>query len=108
MRASRSTRAAARAAVSTSSRCARRFGCSGICPWTGCRQAQSGNCSKLSAAGAHSSSVAVTVTRLIEQHFGQSGAWSLGLEEEIMILDAETYALAPRVKALVDWAEGRS
>lgn len=34
--------------------------------------------------------------------------WSLGLEEEILILDAETYALAPEVKALVDWAEGRS
>jgi glutamate---cysteine ligase / carboxylate-amine ligase len=45
---------------------------------------------------------------LIEQHFGESGAWSLGLEEEIMILDAETYALVPRVTALVEWAEGRS
>jgi len=45
---------------------------------------------------------------LIEQHFGESGAWSLGLEEEIMILDAATYALTPRVTALVEWAEGRS
>jgi carboxylate-amine ligase len=45
---------------------------------------------------------------LIEQHFGESGAWSLGLEEELMILDSETFALTPQVAALVEWAEGRS
>jgi glutamate---cysteine ligase / carboxylate-amine ligase len=44
---------------------------------------------------------------LIEQHFGESAPWSLGLEEEAMILDAETYALSPGVEALVEWAEGR-
>jgi glutamate---cysteine ligase / carboxylate-amine ligase len=44
---------------------------------------------------------------LIEQHFGESEAWSLGLEEEIMILDAETHGLSPGVKSLVEWAEGR-
>jgi glutamate---cysteine ligase / carboxylate-amine ligase len=44
---------------------------------------------------------------LIEQHFGESTPWSLGLEEEVMILDGETLALAPGVEPLVSWAEGR-
>ena len=43
---------------------------------------------------------------MIEQAFGQSSAWSLGVEEEVMILDAETLALAPGVESLVAWAEG--
>ncbi|MDQ2911004.1 MAG: YbdK family carboxylate-amine ligase, partial [Actinomycetota bacterium] len=51
---------------------------------------------------------AVALRALIEQRFGESGAWSLGLEEEVLILDAGTYALAPGVEALVAWAEGRS
>jgi carboxylate-amine ligase len=42
---------------------------------------------------------------LIEQHFGESGPWSLGVEEEVMILDAESLALTPGVEALVSWAE---
>ena len=45
---------------------------------------------------------------MIEQAFGQSSPWSLGVEEEVMILDAETLALAPGVEGLVAWAEGRS
>jgi carboxylate-amine ligase len=45
---------------------------------------------------------------LIEQHFGESSAWSVGVEEEVMILDAETLALSPGVEPLVTWAEGRS
>ena len=45
---------------------------------------------------------------MIEQAFGQSSAWSLGVEEEVMILDAETLALTPGVEALVSWAEARS
>jgi glutamate---cysteine ligase / carboxylate-amine ligase len=45
---------------------------------------------------------------LIEQHFGESPAWSLGIEEEVMILDAETYALSPGVEHLVGWAESRT
>jgi glutamate---cysteine ligase / carboxylate-amine ligase len=44
---------------------------------------------------------------VIEQHFGESAPWSLGVEEEVMILDAETLALTPGVAALVGWAEGR-
>jgi glutamate---cysteine ligase / carboxylate-amine ligase len=44
---------------------------------------------------------------VIEQHFGESSPWSLGVEEEVMILDAETLALSPGIQALVDWAEGR-
>jgi carboxylate-amine ligase len=44
---------------------------------------------------------------LIEQHFGESSPWSLGLEEELMILDGETLALTPGVKPLVSWAEER-
>src|SRR5919201_3918737 len=45
---------------------------------------------------------------LIEQHFGESAPWSLGVEEEVMILDAETHALKPGVESLVAWAEGRA
>jgi carboxylate-amine ligase len=45
---------------------------------------------------------------MIEQHFGESAPWSLGVEEEVMILDAETLALTPGVEVLVGWAEGRS
>ncbi len=45
---------------------------------------------------------------MIEQRFGESAPWSLGVEEEVMILDAETLALTPGVEALVGWAEGRS
>jgi glutamate---cysteine ligase / carboxylate-amine ligase len=45
---------------------------------------------------------------VIEQAFGRSSPWSLGLEEEVLILDAQTYALAPGVEALVEWAQGRS
>ncbi len=45
---------------------------------------------------------------MIEQAFGQSSPFSLGIEEEMMILDAETLALTPGVEALVGWAEGRS
>ena len=44
---------------------------------------------------------------MIEQHFGESAPWSLGVEEEVMILDAETLALTPGVEALVGWAGGR-
>jgi len=45
---------------------------------------------------------------LIEQHFGESSALSLGVEEEVMILDAESLALSPGVESLVAWAEGRT
>jgi carboxylate-amine ligase len=45
---------------------------------------------------------------VIEQHFGESAPWSLGVEEEVMILDAETLALTPGVEMLVGWAKGRS
>jgi carboxylate-amine ligase len=44
---------------------------------------------------------------LIEQHFGESPAFSIGVEEEVMILDAETFALVPGVRALLVGAEGR-
>jgi glutamate---cysteine ligase / carboxylate-amine ligase len=44
---------------------------------------------------------------LIEQRFGASAPWSLGIEEEVLILDAETLALAPGVESLVAAAEGR-
>jgi carboxylate-amine ligase len=44
---------------------------------------------------------------VIEQHFGESAAWSLGVEEEVLILDAESLALAPGVAEVVAAAEGR-
>jgi len=42
---------------------------------------------------------------LIEQHFGRS--LTVGVEEEVWILDADTLELAPRVETLVSGAEGR-
>jgi carboxylate-amine ligase len=44
---------------------------------------------------------------LIEQHFGESALWSLGVEEEVLILDADTLALSPGVEALLAGIEGR-
>jgi len=38
---------------------------------------------------------------VIEQHFGQRSPYSVGVEEEVMILDAETLALAPAVEVLI-------
>jgi carboxylate-amine ligase len=43
---------------------------------------------------------------VIEQAFGRSAPWSLGVEEEVMILDAETLALTPAVEALLGGADG--
>ena len=50
---------------------------------------------------------AASVRPLIEQHFGESAPWSLGIEEEVLILDADTLALAPGVEALLAGVEGR-
>jgi glutamate---cysteine ligase / carboxylate-amine ligase len=44
---------------------------------------------------------------VIESHWGESSPFSIGLEEEIMILDAQTLMPAPRVGKLVAGAEGR-
>ena len=44
---------------------------------------------------------------VIEQAFGQSAPWSLGVEEEVMILDAESLALTPGVEELLGGADGR-
>jgi len=41
----------------------------------------------------------------IEHHFGESPSFSLGIEEEIMILDPETLLPAPEVLALVDGSQ---
>jgi carboxylate-amine ligase len=38
---------------------------------------------------------------VIEQRFGESSPFSVGIEEEVMILDAETLALAPEVEVLI-------
>ena len=45
---------------------------------------------------------------MIEARFGESAPLSLGVEEELMILDAETLALAPAVEVLVRGSEGRT
>jgi glutamate---cysteine ligase / carboxylate-amine ligase len=37
----------------------------------------------------------------IEAHFGESTPWSIGVEEELMVLDAETLALTPRADELI-------
>jgi carboxylate-amine ligase len=44
---------------------------------------------------------------VIEQAFGNSPPWSLGLEEELLILDGETLALTPGVEGLLSGAESR-
>lgn len=44
---------------------------------------------------------------MIESHWGESSPFSLGLEEEIMILDAETLRPAPEVEKLLATAEER-
>jgi glutamate---cysteine ligase / carboxylate-amine ligase len=49
----------------------------------------------------------VSVTPLIEQHFGEGTPWSLGIEEEVLILDGETLALTPGVERLLEATEGR-
>jgi carboxylate-amine ligase len=43
---------------------------------------------------------------VIEAHFGESSEWSVGVEEELMVLDAESLALAPRAGELIAAAEG--
>jgi len=42
---------------------------------------------------------------LIEQRFGESSPFSVGVEEEVMILDAETLALSPSVELLIGESE---
>jgi len=44
---------------------------------------------------------------VIEQAFGSSSPWSLGVEEEVMILNARNHALSPRVEDLLAAAEGQ-
>ncbi|HEY3050943.1 MAG TPA: YbdK family carboxylate-amine ligase [Gaiellaceae bacterium] len=43
---------------------------------------------------------------MIEAHFGESAPFSVGVEEEMMVLDAETLLLAPRAAELIAAAEG--
>jgi glutamate---cysteine ligase / carboxylate-amine ligase len=43
---------------------------------------------------------------VIESHFGESTPFSIGVEEELMVLDAETLLLAPRAAELIAAAEG--
>jgi glutamate---cysteine ligase / carboxylate-amine ligase len=43
---------------------------------------------------------------LIPDRFGQSSAWSVGVEEELMILDRETLALVPAVYELLQETDG--
>ncbi len=43
---------------------------------------------------------------MIEQHFGESPPFSIGVEEELMVLDAETLQLAPRAAELIAASEG--
>jgi glutamate---cysteine ligase / carboxylate-amine ligase len=45
-------------------------------------------------------------TTPIEQHFGESGPLSIGVEEEVMLLDAESLAPAPAVRRLLAAVEG--
>jgi carboxylate-amine ligase len=42
---------------------------------------------------------------VIEQHFGDSKPFSVGIEEEVMIVDGETLLLSPAVGTLIEGAE---
>jgi carboxylate-amine ligase len=44
---------------------------------------------------------------VIESHWGESRSWSLGVEEELMLVDAGTFEQVPAVGALLGAAEGR-
>jgi carboxylate-amine ligase len=44
---------------------------------------------------------------VIEAHWGESSPWSLGVEEELMLVDAATHAQVPAVATLLEAAEGR-
>jgi carboxylate-amine ligase len=37
----------------------------------------------------------------IEDHFGESGPWTVGVEEELMLVDGQTYALVPRAHEVI-------
>ena len=39
---------------------------------------------------------------MIEQHFGESAPWSVGVEEELMLVDEQTFDLVPAAKRIVD------
>jgi len=43
---------------------------------------------------------------VIESHFGESSPWSIGVEEEIMILDPGTFEQAPAVEGLLEELTG--
>src|SRR5262245_16357652 len=43
---------------------------------------------------------------MIEQHFGESAPFSIGVEEELMVLDGETLLLAPRAAELIAASHG--
>jgi glutamate---cysteine ligase / carboxylate-amine ligase len=42
----------------------------------------------------------------IEAHFGESTPWSVGVEEELMVLDEGSLALTPRAAELIEASEG--
>jgi carboxylate-amine ligase len=44
---------------------------------------------------------------VIEQRWGESSSWSLGVEEELVLVDAATHAQVPAVTRLLEAAEGR-
>ena len=43
---------------------------------------------------------------MIEQHFGESAPFSIGVEEELWVLDGETLLLSPRAAELIASADG--
>jgi glutamate---cysteine ligase / carboxylate-amine ligase len=45
---------------------------------------------------------------MIESHFGESSPWSVGVEEELFIVDRETLELAPGVETLIAETDGES
>ena len=44
---------------------------------------------------------------MIESHFGESSPWSVGVEEELFIVDRETLTLAPGVETLIGETDGQ-
>src|SRR5437762_11293959 len=76
-------------------------------PLAAARPSRTGSRAGLELGTARSAAcgAAFSLRLLIEQRFGESSPFSLGIEEEVMILDAETLALSPSVGLLIGESE---
>ena len=57
---------------------------------------------------ARSGQIWASLTIVIESKFAETASFTVGVEEELMVLDAESLALAPRAAELIAAAEGQT